>query len=99
MALVDSKVNCYSCNESVSKSNTRLFNLYGKGNVYECFGCFKGNKGGIPHILSQSKEKQKQNLFCNQCRYKFSSRKAVCPYCGKSSNLVVSNVTAVDLLG
>ncbi len=99
MPILDVKVTCYSCQESVSKRNTRLFNMFGRGNVFECFTCFRGNKGGIPHTLSESKKKAKQDLFCNQCRYKFSSKRAVCPYCGNSDNLVESNVTTVDLLG
>ena len=95
MVVLDVKVNCYSCHESVSKRNTRLFNLAGKGNEDGCFGCYKGNK--MP--VSASAKKQKNDFFCNHCRYKFSSRRAICPYCGDSSNIVESNVTAVDLLG
>tara|TARA_Y100000031_G_C7879862_1_gene230213 strand:- start:25 stop:276 length:252 start_codon:yes stop_codon:yes gene_type:complete len=81
----------------VEKSQTRLLNPLVKNKVYECYSCFKGKKNSMFKIYDEQ-PKQKKELFCGHCRYKFRSTKMNCPYCGKRDYLVERNVTVVDLL-
>ncbi|MBT4604884.1 hypothetical protein HOC01_04545 [archaeon] len=98
MAVIQAKIKCFTCGDGTPKNETVLVDRYGMGTVYECYPCFKSSRGTTLRMVSEERKKVKQDLFCGACRYKFSSRKAVCPYCGSSDALSSSNVSASDLI-
>ena len=98
MANLQSKLTCFTCGDSVIKSETAVVERYGMGKVFECYPCFKSSKGTTLRSISESRQKNKQEYFCAKCKYKFSSRRAECPYCGKSDNLSLTQVSTNDLL-
>ena len=94
------KVKCHRCNEEIDKLDARPMESNGPTKQYECFPCFKKyNLSDSPRVKKRtSSGNGKYDLFCEKCRYKFSSRKIVCPYCDKSDHLIKSPDNILELL-
>lgn len=86
------KVSCNRCRKQVEKINTREVSP----KKYECFDCFKSQRPKNPDKTSTP---LKYDLYCERCRYKFTSSQRVCPYCNESDYLDVSGPSADELLG
>ena len=84
-------VECCRCNKMVEKANARFLTRVKNERKYECFSCYKLNR-------NKHKEFVKRELYCERCRYKFKSKKLLCPYCNRSDNVVKGEVTVKDLL-
>ncbi len=86
------KVNCSTCGKKVDKLETRQLD----SQKHECFGCFKAQR---PRHPDQTASLLRYNLYCERCRYKFTSARRICPYCNESDYLDVSGPSADELLG
>ena len=89
-------VNCFKCGEEVEKNAARPIEAVNKEARYECFTCFRSDKTepwGFGDEIQEKKE-----LYCERCRYKFSSKISMCPYCNKQDQVVPGEVTVRDLL-
>lgn len=95
MAVLKLKVRCYRCNKEVDKNEARPMPSLDKQGRYECFPCFK--KTSMAKKPKPNTEKR-YDLFCDRCRYKFSSKTLICPYCNKDDQLHKGKVTAYDLV-
>lgn len=91
-------VRCFRCYRNVGKNQAREVVCLSKEPRYECFDCFKRNKRD-PLLSGIEKPAEKQEYLCGRCKYKFSSKKRVCPYCGNIERIEqVSGVTVYDLI-
>ncbi len=95
MPILKLKVRCYKCNKEVDKLEAKEVPSIGTMARYECFPCFKK--------VAQAKRpkantERRFDLFCDRCRYKFSSKTIMCPYCNKDDQLHKGKVTAFDLV-
>ncbi len=75
---------------------TRQVAASGKEPKYECFECFRKTK---PRGAATGREEARYTLFCERCRYKFTSARKLCPYCNDSSHLETTVITADELIG
>lgn len=93
------KVHCADCGQQVEKLEARALTSSSAGSAgearYQCFDCFKRARPKNPDKNSTS---LKFNLYCERCRYKFTSARQVCPYCNESDYLEVSGPSAEELL-
>ena len=100
MGVLRIKVECHRCKNVVDKLDARELSIsLTRTPRYECFTCFRK----FSHIsqgneLVGASQAEKQQLYCGKCRYKFSSIKFVCPYCGESDNLMRSNMSIQDII-
>ncbi|MBI2102375.1 hypothetical protein HYT55_00925 [Candidatus Woesearchaeota archaeon] len=95
MAIVRARISCFRCQKSVDKTDTRFFDTVAGTRRYECFPCYQKSRNGyLPHTES----KDKRELYCERCKYKFMSRVPVCPYCSKDDSVIKAQVTAYDLV-
>ncbi len=97
MAILQKKVKCSICGTLVPLTATRLVDPLSLNKSYECHSCFKDKKTS-PLSRNLGQKPIKKELFCSYCKYKFTSSRKVCPYCGKAEYLVPSNLKAVDFL-
>ena len=96
MTIIRSRVQCFRCKKSVDKSDTLVIKTITKDPRYECSQCYKRNRTkpwGFGDEMSYKKD-----YYCERCRYKFSSKKDVCPYCSKSDQIEGGNITVKDLI-
>ncbi|NQV91419.1 hypothetical protein HQ489_03005 [Candidatus Woesearchaeota archaeon] len=91
MVVIKAHVNCYQCHQSVDKAETLLIMSKGLLKLYQCINCYKIKK-------PQGYFEHRKEFYCEKCRYKFSSKKPICPYCNSSERLTKSNVTIHDLI-
>ena len=96
MVLLRVKVTCQRCKKRVEKLQTRALASALGETTYECFECFKRER--TPRWGTDEGIKMRRDMFCQRCRYKFSSVTAICPYCNQSDALEAGNLTADDLL-
>ena len=79
------------CDQSIQKIDSVLIDA---ANVQRaCYPCFKNNK-----MLFKIQQGFKQEMYCERCKYKFSSKSLVCPYCSKGDRIVKGNMTVRDIL-
>ena len=95
MAVISARVNCFRCGKAVDKTQTILLEKV-SGKNYECFTCYKRNKGMAWGF--GDKVKVKQELYCQRCKYKFKSAGGMCPYCNKDDITISQNIKIEDLL-
>ena len=91
------KVACSKCGEKVEKTDSREVGKNTTGPIYECFPCFKKKRARQPGSFQENSVKY--NLYCERCKYKFTSARKICPYCNSEQHLEASELTATDLLG
>lgn len=91
MVLLRVPVSCFRCGEVVDRSQTLV-----AGKRYECFSCYKQLKNS-PWLIRQ-KLPEKLELYCECCRYRFKSKRLVCPYCDKEDRVVRGQIEVSDLL-
>lgn len=91
MVEIRARVSCNRCNNPVDKTQAILVDFPQKRNVYECYECFKLRKSG-------GANKQKQDFYCERCKYKFFSNKKVCPYCGRLDKVISGSFSLHELL-
>ncbi|PIN87597.1 hypothetical protein COV12_02995 [Candidatus Woesearchaeota archaeon CG10_big_fil_rev_8_21_14_0_10_32_24] len=92
MVVIKTNVNCYQCYQAVDKTETLVVLSKGLQKLYQCANCYKKNK-------PQGRFEQRKSFYCEKCKYKFSSKKPLCPYCNSSERLTKSNITVYDLIG
>lgn len=96
MVVLKVKVKCVHCNAEVEKLDARKVTPSLSEQRYECFSCFKRNK---PLVWGfGDRVQQKHEYYCERCKYKFSSKSALCPYCSKGDRLTSGKISAKDLL-
>lgn len=98
MDILSSRVYCFRCKKSVEKTDTRYIGTVRKEERYECNSCLKRNKGSPWSIPLEDGPAKKLDLYCERCRYKFSSKALMCPYCNQADMLMRGNITVKDLL-
>ena len=89
-------VNCIRCKEEVDKNQTLMTRTSANEPRYECYRCYKNGKSAPTG--GKGEMKQKINMYCERCRYRFSSKNSTCPYCSKNDKITSANVTIQDLL-
>lgn len=98
MELANNRVYCFRCKKSVEKTDTRFIGTVRKEDRYECLPCLKRNKSSPWSVRLEEGPMEKIDLYCERCRYKFSSRALMCPYCNQADMLIRGNITVKDLL-
>ena len=96
MAVLRIKVNCSSCEKRIDKAQALPVKSVNNEKRYECYNCYRRSKSGS--LGTNEEVKVKEPYFCQRCKYKFKSKKSICPYCNKSDFLVKGKVTVHDLL-
>jgi len=96
MVFLRINVNCFRCNKSFDKTEVRDFKSVNKEIRYECFTCFKNDKSSTLNKKNQTPHKKK--YYCQNCNYKFQSKKRLCPYCNKSNYVYNGEISIKDLL-
>lgn len=89
-------VKCFRCNTLVEKGSAIILRSVSKKPRYSCYGCYVKQKRftwGFGDEIPVKKE-----LFCERCKYKFTSKRPGCPFCSKSDRVIESNITVKDLL-
>lgn|SRR3989344_254854 len=81
------KVPCYRCHEEVDKLQARQLDSPSGTKRYECFSCFK-KFNLTPSVARRAGSGTGFKLYCERCRYKFTSHKVLCPYCSKADYVV-----------
>jgi uncharacterized CHY-type Zn-finger protein len=97
MTQLRTKVQCFRCSKKVDVNITREIKTLSKESRYECFRCFQKNKRE-PLLAGVEKPLIKKEYICERCKYKFKSKKAVCPYCNKNDYVTSSNVSVKELI-
>ena len=96
MALLRIRVKCFHCNKEVSEAEALPVKSVTNKTRYNCYLCYQKHKThpwGFGDKIPVKKE-----LYCERCRYKFISKKEICPYCNKEDLVMGANVTVKDLL-
>ncbi|HLC52638.1 MAG TPA: hypothetical protein VJI98_05325 [Candidatus Nanoarchaeia archaeon] len=93
MVILRIPVECVYCKKQIDK-RTALFvkNLQNK-NLYQCSICFGNNSRTI-----ESKDIKTISLYCEKCKYKFTSKKAICPYCNRFDTVMKTDIKISDLI-
>ena len=81
------KVPCYRCHEEVDKLQARQLDPSSATKKYECFDCFK-KFNLTPSVVRRAGSGAGYKLYCERCKYKFTSNKNLCPYCSKADYVV-----------
>ncbi len=95
MVFIRARISCFRCLKSVDKAETRFFDTVNNERRYECFPCYQKTKNGFLHNQESA---TKRELYCEHCKYKFMSRKPVCPYCSSDESVVLANFSVSELL-
>ncbi len=96
MVLLRVKVSCTKCKRRVDKIETRAMTSSMGVTTHECFDCFK--KARTPRWGNDEGIKMKREMYCQRCRYRFSSVVKICPYCNESDYLESGKIDVTDLL-
>ena len=96
MVLLREQVKCFRCERMVHKTDTRLVKTMEQLPQLECFDCFR--RSSTPAWKKIVQLREKCELYCEKCRYKFYSSKLVCPYCNQGDNLCKGDVSIHDLI-
>ena len=96
MALLREQVECFRCGNMANKVDMRLVRTLDRKPQHECYSCFK--RVGAPSWQKINRLKEKCDLFCEKCKYKFYSDKLLCPYCNQSDFLCKGKVNVHDLI-
>lgn len=96
MVFLRIKVNCHQCGLQVERTEARALDPMANRPEYECFSCFKRTQEW--EIANSKGRKEKRELYCVICKYKFKSLTVRCPYCSRTDCLTNPNVSAADLL-
>ena len=96
MPVLRVKITCFRCGKKKDKVEARLIKGMNNELRYECFTCYKRNKA--EPWWDGKKEAVKKEYYCERCKYKFSSKRCICPYCNKNDRLTGGNVSVKDLL-
>lgn len=91
MVILRIPVECIYCNKNIDKRTALFVKNSQSRNLYQCDNCFKENS-------ERRANSEKVSLYCEGCRYKFTSRKAVCPYCNKYDSVVKTDIKISDLI-
>ena len=94
MPVLKLKVRCFRCNQEVDKLEARQVESVSPQSRYECFPCFKKHHNAAKKVA----DAPQREFYCERCRYKFSSKTIMCPYCNKDDQLHKGKVTAYDLV-
>lgn len=84
------QVDCLMCADAVDKN---MAIAYGP-EKYVCFDCYKQKKS----LLTAKGYDEKIQLYCERCRYKFTSKRFSCPYCSKADKVGKANISVQELL-
>ncbi|MEK6900962.1 MAG: hypothetical protein AABX37_01325 [Nanoarchaeota archaeon] len=90
------KVPCFRCNRQFEKTEVRRIEAMNKEYKYECFTCFRRSLN-VP-FGAQEEARGKREFFCQRCKYRYSARSAICPYCNEMDMVVPGKVSIQDLL-
>lgn len=96
MVQILEQVQCFHCGKKVNKTSTRLVRDVNNIPQPECFSCFMVFKSPAWQKTIQLKERYE--LYCERCRYKFYSKKLLCPYCNNSDFICKGNLSIHDLV-
>lgn len=91
MVLLRVSVQCFRCGIPADRSQV-LESRNTSGDLkFECYDCYKRKQ-------LTSSEAKKVGHYCERCRYKFTSRNNICPYCSKNDCVITGKVSVNDLL-
>jgi len=93
MATLRLTADCFRCGKNFEQKEMRKVPSLTDNKRFECFSCFRNYKYAVK--MSRAR---KLTLYCERCKFKFSSRGRTCLYCNKSDSVVRGNITASDLL-
>gem|GEM_PF-947852 len=88
MVVLRIRVPCTTCGKEVDRADARVVKQLNQRPQYECFHCYKEKKW-----LETKETEAKRKLYCNRCRYTFSAKSLVCPYCGKGDQVVSKKIS------
>jgi hypothetical protein len=92
MVILRIPVECHFCSSKIEKRNALIVKNPINDKIFQCFSCFRRN------LEKSSKEPEKVELYCERCKYKFSSTKLRCPYCNQFDAVVKGKIVIKDLL-
>lgn len=98
MVLLNNRVYCFRCKKSVEKTDSKYIGTVRTEERFECNSCLKRNRASPWSVNLESAPAQKIDLYCERCRYKFSSKALMCPYCNQADMLMRGDITVKDLL-
>ena len=92
MVLLRIPVECHHCKKQIEKRTALFVKNPENEQIFQCFTCFRSN------LKRTNLDKEKIDLYCERCRYKFTSNKLRCPYCNQFDAVVKGDVTVKDLI-
>ena len=96
MVILRARVKCLECDKSVGKTDTLLVRTLAGEKRYKCYSCYqrKSNK----HWSIKTGVQEKQDYYCERCRFKFKSRTPVCTYCSMEDRVVRGEFQLKDFI-
>ena len=91
MSILRIPVECHFCKTHIEQKNALTVKNFENKQIFQCFSCFREN-------LVRAGPSGKVNLYCERCKYKFSSAKLRCPYCNQFDAVTKADVTMKDLI-
>ncbi|MBS3140489.1 hypothetical protein J4479_05825 [Candidatus Woesearchaeota archaeon] len=91
MTLLRIPVECHYCKTNIERRNALTVKNTENKQLFQCFSCFRQN-------LTRAGAPGKANLYCERCRYKFTSSKLRCPYCNQFDAVIKAEVKLKDLI-
>ncbi|MDP3990296.1 MAG: hypothetical protein Q8Q01_03760 [archaeon] len=88
-------VQCFRCRTLADKSQVLESKSVSGDLRFECYDCYKRKRTPLLAVESEAKKK---GHYCERCRYKFTARNSICPYCSKDDQVITGKVTVEDLL-
>ncbi|HLC81793.1 MAG TPA: hypothetical protein VJH68_03985 [Candidatus Nanoarchaeia archaeon] len=92
MVLLRIPVECHYCRTSIERRNALAVKNTENLQLFQCFSCFRQN------LIKTGGVAGKADLYCERCRYKFTSSKLRCPYCNQFDAVIKAEIKMKDLI-